>query len=147
MRFLELFGTPTHWPLVASFSALDGVAVIMIALTEESVVMGPTFLLIAAALACEYNKSVAVSPESLLRGLSTRFPACTGECIRGDLGIGLTRDHLASVKEACVLAMLRLSNECEEVPEEVIERVRKVSETAGKFLRRVWRFSSFPVHR
>lgn len=49
------------------------------AMTEESVVMGPTFLLIAAALACEFNKSVAVSPESLLQGLSTRFPMYTGE--------------------------------------------------------------------
>ena len=52
-------------------------------LTEENVVTGPTFLLIAAALACEYNKSVAISPESLIRGLSTRFPVCTGERIRG----------------------------------------------------------------
>jgi len=51
--------------------------------------------------------------------------------------MGLTHNHLASVKEACVLAMLRLSNECEEIPEEVIERVKKVAETAGKFLRRV----------
>jgi len=37
-----------------------------------------------------------------------------------------------------VLAMLRLSNECEEVPEEVIEKVKKMVEIAGKFLRRVW---------
>lgn len=56
-------------------------------------------------------------------------------------GNGFTHDHLASLKEACVLAMLRLSNECEEVPEEVIERVKKVAETAGKFLRRVCWFS------
>ena len=40
-----------------------------------------------------------------------------------------------------MLAMLRLSNECEEVPGEVIERVKKAAETAGKFLRRVWWFS------
>lgn len=52
----------------------------------------------------------------------------------------LTRGYLAPVKEACVLAMLRLSDECEEVPEEVIERVKKVAEAAGKFLRRVWWF-------
>jgi AP-4 complex subunit epsilon-1 len=49
----------------------------------------------------------------------------------------MTYDYLASVKEACVLTMLRLSEECEEVPAEVIERVRKTAETAGKFLRRV----------
>ena len=53
-------------------------------------------------------------------------------------GIGSAHEDLASVKEACMLAMLRLCNECEEVPEEVIERVKKVAETAGKFLRRVW---------
>jgi len=75
-------------------------------------------------LACEYSKSVAIPPVSLLQGLSTRFFVCT-----------------ASVKEACVLAMLKLSNECEEVPEEVIERVKKAAETAGKFLRR--RYSQF----
>lgn len=54
-----------------------------------------------------------------------------------DVDIGVTHNHLASVKEACVLAMLRLSNECDEIPEEVIERVKKVAETAGTFLRRV----------
>ncbi|KAF9647646.1 ARM repeat-containing protein [Thelephora ganbajun] len=103
----------------ASFSAVNGVTVLLTALTEENVVMGPTFLLIAAALACEYSKSVAISPESLLWGLSARLSVCT-----------------TSVKEVCVLAMLRLSNECEEVPEEVIGRVKKMTETAGKFLRR-----------
>lgn len=36
-----------------------------------------------------------------------------------------------------MLTMLRLSDECEEVPEEVIKRVKKVAETAGKFLRPV----------
>jgi len=41
--------------------------------------MGSTFLLIAAALACEYSKSVAISPVSLLQGLSTRFFVYTGE--------------------------------------------------------------------
>lgn len=72
----------TYLPVrAASFSAVGGITVLLTALTEESVVMGPTFLLIAAALACEYNKSVAVSPESMLRGLSTRFPVCTGRCI------------------------------------------------------------------
>ena len=101
--------------------------------------MGPTFLLIAAALACEYSKSIAIPPDRLLRGLSTRFPVCTGKWIRVLVhGISSAHGDLASVKEACVLAMLRLSNECEEVPEEVIERVEKVAETAGKFLRRVW---------
>ena len=60
------------------------------------------------------------------------------------VGTDLTHDRLASVKEACVLAMLRLSNECEEVPQEVIERIKKVAETAGKFLRRVWWSSVFP---
>jgi len=57
---------------------------------------------------------------------------------RDDVDVGLTHDRSASVKEACVLAMLRLANECEEVPEEVIERVKKMAEIAGKFLRRVW---------
>lgn len=57
----------------------------------------------------------------------------------GRCDIGLTHDRSAPVKEACVLAMLRLANECEEVPEEAIERVKKMAEIAGKFLRRVWR--------
>lgn len=59
---------------------------------------------------------------------------------RGAAIIVLTHDRLASVKEACVLAMVRLSNECEEVPIEVIERVKKMTEVAGKFLRRVRQF-------
>ena len=55
-----------------------------------------------------------------------------------------THDPSAPVKEACVLAMLRLSNECEEVPGEVTERVKKMGETAGKFLREVQLFSVIP---
>jgi hypothetical protein len=57
--------------------------VLLTALAEENVAMGPTLFLIATALACEYNKSVAVPPESLLQGLSTRFPRYTGEEISG----------------------------------------------------------------
>ena len=82
MRFLELLEIHAHRPLVAS-SVVGGVTVLLTALTEENVTMGPTFLLIATALACEYNKSVALSPESLLQGLSTRFPLYTGEEIPG----------------------------------------------------------------
>ena len=67
---------------LASFSAVDGVTVLLTTLTEENVAMGPTLLLITAALACEYSRSVAISPESLLRGLSIRFPMCTGKLIR-----------------------------------------------------------------
>jgi hypothetical protein len=69
----------THKQPLASFPTVGGITVLLMALTEENVVMGPTFLLIDAALACEYSKSVAISPESLLRGLSTRFPVSTGE--------------------------------------------------------------------
>ena len=141
MCFLERLKVDAHRPLVVvtSCSAIGGVTVLLTALTEENVAMGPTFLLISTALACEYNKSVAVSPESLLQGLSTRFPVYTGGEIPRWCAY-LAYDHLASVKEVCVLAMLKLSDECEEVPTDVIERVKKAAETAGKFLRRVWWF-------
>ena len=70
-------------PPLASFSTVGGVTVLLTTLTEENVAMGPTLLLITAALACEYSRSVAISPESLLRGLSARFPLCTGGLIQG----------------------------------------------------------------
>lgn len=43
----------------------------------------------------------------------------------------------ASIKEACLLAMLRVAAECEELPSDIIPKVNKAAEVSGKHLRRV----------
>ena len=51
---------------------------------------------------------------------------------------GISPDSLiASVKEACLLAMLRVAADCEEIPEDVKGKVQKASEVSGRYLRRV----------
>jgi hypothetical protein len=43
----------------------------------------------------------------------------------------------ASVKEACLFAMLRIAAECEDITNDIKEKVNKMSEVSGRHLRRV----------
>ena len=44
---------------------------------------------------------------------------------------------VVSVKEACLLAMLRVAADCEDIPNTAVEKVHKASEISGRYLRRV----------
>ncbi|CAL1705101.1 unnamed protein product [Somion occarium] len=78
-----------------------------------------TLATILSALVCEYLDSCPVSPEDLLRGLSSLLP---------NLG--------AAIQDACLLAMIRVSANCSAVPEDVLGTVRKVQEAAGRHIKR-----------
>ena len=44
---------------------------------------------------------------------------------------------IADIQEACLLTMLRVSANCETIPEETLSVVRKVQENAGRHIKRV----------
>ncbi|KAL1696083.1 armadillo-type protein [Schizophyllum commune] len=79
----------------------------------------PTAMVITAALATEFCGQLAMAPVSLLRGFSTRLGRCP-----------------AGVQDACLLAMLRISAECEDVPGDVLHTVQELARNAGRHIRR-----------
>jgi hypothetical protein len=44
---------------------------------------------------------------------------------------------LVSVQEPCILAMLRIAADCEELPMEVVQTVSETGQNAGRHIRRV----------
>ncbi|KAL1723831.1 hypothetical protein EV715DRAFT_285895 [Schizophyllum commune] len=79
----------------------------------------PTAMVITAALATEFCGQLAMAPVSLLRGFSTRLGRCP-----------------VGVQDACLLAMLRISAECEDVPGDVLQTVQELARNAGRHIRR-----------
>ncbi|KAL1710626.1 armadillo-type protein [Schizophyllum commune] len=79
----------------------------------------PTAMVITAALATEFCGQLAMAPVSLLRGFSTRLGRCP-----------------VGVQDACLLAMLRISAECEDVPGDVLHTVQELARNAGRHIRR-----------
>ncbi|KAI5823685.1 ARM repeat-containing protein [Schizophyllum commune Tattone D] len=79
----------------------------------------PTAMVITAALATEFCGQLAMAPVSLLRGFSTRLDRCP-----------------VGVQDACLLAMLRIAVECEDVPGDVLHTVQELARNAGRHIRR-----------
>ena len=50
-------------------------------------------------------------------------------------------DSIASVQDACLLAMLRVGAECDEVPEDIVSAVKELGKQSGRYIRLVSRFS------
>lgn len=44
---------------------------------------------------------------------------------------------LAAIQDACLLAMLRVAAGCQSIPDEALGIVRKLQETAGRYIKRV----------
>ncbi|KAF5370844.1 hypothetical protein D9758_002115 [Tetrapyrgos nigripes] len=88
-------------------------------LSELDVFLGPMQMIITAALACEYLGQVALSPLSLLLGFSSRLESCP-----------------PAVQDACLLAMLRVAADCEEVPQHVIDGASTVGQKSRRYIRR-----------
>ena len=49
-------------------------------------------------------------------------------------------DSIASVQDACLLAMLRVTAECDEVPVRIVSAVRELGKQSGRHIRLVSRF-------
>ncbi|KAI6125691.1 armadillo-type protein [Pisolithus croceorrhizus] len=91
---------------------------LVVPLTELDVRVGPTLMVILCALVCEYCAKLPISPVEILRGMAKRLALFS-----------------PSVQDACLLSMLRLSAECSEVPEEVVQVVQELSQSAGRYIR------------
>ncbi|KAJ7497085.1 armadillo-type protein [Mycena latifolia] len=88
-------------------------------LANPEAFLGQTMMVIVPALATEYSGKLAVPPPDVLRGLSSRLHLCS-----------------LAVQDACLLAMLRISAECEQVPSEVLTRINDLSNQSGRHIRK-----------
>jgi len=107
-------------------------------LCDKDMEIGPTMTIVLAALTTEYSHLVSLSPVQLLSGICHRLSRyqrkyCFNETFMAfDIVIAI-------VQEPCLLAMLRLAADCEEVPEQAIQIVSEAVQTAGRHIRRVSR--------
>ncbi|KAK0241249.1 armadillo-type protein [Armillaria nabsnona] len=92
---------------------------VFLARLTEGEDMGPTMMVIVTALGCEYCGQLSLPPKDILSALSSRLASST-----------------ASVQDVCLVSMLRISAECDAVPEEVKLAVSGLAETAGRYIRR-----------
>ncbi|KAF7362087.1 Adaptin-N domain-containing protein [Mycena venus] len=95
------------------------VTTLVTSLADPANFLGQTMMVIVSALATEYAGKLAVPPPDVLRGLAARLPLCS-----------------LAVQDACLLTMLRISAECEQVPSEVMTGIRDLSTQSGRHIRR-----------
>lgn len=93
-------------------------------------------MVIISALVTEYCGKVSISPTEMLRGTATRLTSYARESNIDQCEYQFD-DYQASVRDACLLTMLRLSVECDDVPEEVTAVVVQLSKNSSAHLRRV----------
>ncbi|KAF8904368.1 armadillo-type protein [Gymnopilus junonius] len=84
-------------------------------LIDKDVVLGPTAFVVAAALTTEIAGSLAVTPSTLLSALALRLQSCP-----------------SIVREPCLIAMMRIRAEIDDVPLGVIEAVQVISKTTRR---------------
>ncbi|KAG1716652.1 hypothetical protein ID866_530 [Astraeus odoratus] len=109
----------THAQNMNTTSRASLVTALVVSATETGCHIGPTLMVIICALVCEDCCKIPTSPLEILRGIARRL------CM-----------HTSPVQDVCLLSMLRLSAECDEVPEEVSKVVKGLSQSAGKYIRR-----------
>ncbi|KAH7926514.1 ARM repeat-containing protein [Leucogyrophana mollusca] len=100
-------------------SRIACVTMLIVPVTEVDVRIGPTLMVVVAAMACEYCGKISVSPPDVLRGMAGRLSS-----------------YAATVQDACLLSMLRVSAECNEVSPDVVDLVTKLSQFSGRHIRR-----------
>ncbi|KAG2148535.1 armadillo-type protein [Suillus cothurnatus] len=99
-------------------SRISCVTALAVSVAESDTRIGPTLMVVIAALVCEYCGKIATSPLALLQGIASRL-----------VSYGVT------VQDACLLSMLRMSAECDQVPHTVSELVTEISQFSGKRIR------------
>ncbi|KAG1815973.1 armadillo-type protein [Suillus subaureus] len=99
-------------------SRISCVTALAVSVTESDARIGPTLMVVISALVCEYCGKIATSPLALLQGIASRL-----------VSYGVT------VQDACLLSMLRMSAECDQIPHVVLELVTGISQFSGKRIR------------
>lgn len=110
---------------------------VFLARLTEGEDMGPTMMVIVATLGCEYCGQLSLPPKDILSALSSRLASSTGKRYQSYHMMAQTIASAASVQDVCLVSMLRISAECDAVPEEVKLAVSGLAETAGRYIRRV----------
>ncbi|KAJ7502817.1 armadillo-type protein [Mycena galericulata] len=111
MVLLHLRNAPTSFQIGCATALVTSLA-------SPEVFFGQTMMVIVTALATEYSGRLSVPPPDILLGISSRLPLCP-----------------LSVQDACLLAMLRISAQCEQTPSEVLIRVKDLSNQSGRHIR------------
>ena len=108
-------------------------------ISDSSTELGPTIMVIVAALICEYLELSPTSPIELLRGLAHRLPSYSGAS-HSDYTLSQTdTGFVVAVQDACLVTMLRVSAAAEEQPTEVVKVVHDLRACCGRHLKRVCR--------
>ncbi|PPQ74498.1 hypothetical protein CVT26_007958 [Gymnopilus dilepis] len=100
-------------------------------IADTDTALGPTAFVIATALTTENAANLSVSALALLSGLAGRLQTCP-----------------SIVQEPCLIAMMRIRAEVDEVPPEVVKTVEDASRTMRRSIRtRCEQFLHFVRHR
>ena len=100
--------------------------------------IGSTFMVILCALATEFCGLVSLSPSDMLQGFSSRLTVYSREFPVLDRVNFILTAIIATVQEACVISMLRITADVDDVPAKVLEIVTKLGESSGRrHIRRV----------
>lgn len=106
---------------------------------EQGGVLGLTSIIIATALITEYFHTLHVNPSILLSGLASRLRTCPGMFVRNRCCILLNAisTFVAIVQEPCILAMIRVSADCDEIPPNIRDVIGGISQTGSHVVRNV----------
>ncbi|KAG1890377.1 armadillo-type protein [Suillus subluteus] len=99
-------------------SRISCVTALAVSVTESGAQIGPTLMVVTSALVCEYCGKIASSPLALLQGMASRLVS-----------------YAVTVQDACLLSMLRMSAECDQIPHTVSELVTEISQFSRKRIR------------
>ena len=99
--------------------------------------IGSTLMVVICALVCEHCGKISTSPLEIIQGIATKLSIFTREYKKKHLQNAHLSSWPASVQDACLLCMLRLSAECDKIPHDVYTAVQELSRSAGRHIRRV----------
>ncbi|KII92127.1 hypothetical protein PLICRDRAFT_122418 [Plicaturopsis crispa FD-325 SS-3] len=97
---------------------LGCVTTLVASVTDETASLGPTLMVIISALATEHSGRLPVPPPDVIQGLARRLPT-----------------HPPAVQEACLLSMLRISADCEDVPPTAISAAKELGQSSKRHIR------------
>ncbi|KAJ4468322.1 armadillo-type protein [Lentinula aciculospora] len=92
---------------------------LLTSLKDMKLFLGPTTLVIMAALACENSGQLYLPWDKILEGLSSRIAYCP-----------------IPVQDTCLLSMLRITADCSEISPQIFATISKLNESSGRHIRK-----------
>lgn len=148
LQYCEAFDysrySSTHRSLASDMFQIQCAASLLAKITEEESSFGPTMLVVISALSAQYCTLASVPPAKILSGIASRLADVPGKSGWFLQLHQLLRVGLASVQDACILAMLRLAAMCD-VSDEVNNIIAHVGDKAGRHIKKVVHLCLFRV--